>query len=41
MKLGFSLRYMVLGIYKDRDSNVWRIYPWFFTRMSFGVSKTD
>lgn len=35
--LDVSRRYGVIGIYKDRDLRVLRIYPVWFVRLSFGV----
>jgi hypothetical protein len=36
MTVEFSLRYGVVGIYKDRDSQKIRIYPLPFVRVTFG-----
>jgi hypothetical protein len=36
MKIEFSFRYAVLGVYKDRDAAVWRVYPLPFVRISLG-----
>jgi len=35
--LDYSRRYGVIGIYKDRDLRVVRIYPVPFVRLSIGV----
>ena len=35
--LDYSRRYGVIGIYKDRDLRVVRIYPLPFVRLSIGV----
>jgi hypothetical protein len=29
-----SRRYAVIGVYRDRDANIWRIYPLPFVRVS-------
>ena len=34
MKIEFSLRYGVMGIYKDRDLPIWRVYPVPFIRIT-------
>lgn len=39
MKLEFSLRYGVMGVYKDRDTNAVRVYPLPFIRVTIGGSK--
>jgi hypothetical protein len=31
----FSRRYGVIGIYRDRDTDTWRIYPLPFVRLSW------
>ena len=36
MKLDFSIRYGIMGIYKDRDHPVVRIYPLPFIRITLG-----
>jgi hypothetical protein len=36
MKVEFSLRYGVVGIYRDRTGPVYRIYPLPFVRISIG-----
>jgi hypothetical protein len=35
----FSFRYGVIGIYKDRDEPIWRIYPFPFIRISIGSKR--
>jgi hypothetical protein len=37
MTIEFSWRYGVVGIYKDRDRKLWRIYPLPFIRVSWGA----
>lgn len=34
MRFEFSLRYGVLGVYKDRSTPTWRIYPLPFIRVT-------
>lgn len=34
MKVEFSWRYAVIGIYKDRDSSAIRVYPFPFIRVT-------
>lgn len=36
MVITFSLRYGVIGIYKDRERHLWHIYPLPFVRLSLG-----
>ena len=36
LNVEFSWRYFVIGVYKDRGSNVVRIYPLPFVRISIG-----
>jgi hypothetical protein len=40
MKIELSWRYCVVGIYRDRDRPLWRVYPLPFVRVTVGaVSK--
>ena len=39
MVIEFSRRYGVIGVYRDRDGLVWRIYPVPFVRISIGRGK--
>lgn len=36
MKIEFSWRYGVIGVYKDRNPGVWRVYPVPFIRVTLG-----
>lgn len=36
MKIEFSWRYGVIGVYKDRDLQVIRVYPLPFIRITIG-----
>lgn len=36
MKIGFSWRYGVWGVYKDRDRPLVRVYPVPFVRITLG-----
>jgi hypothetical protein len=37
MKVEFSWRYGVIGIYRDRSGRPWIIYPCPFVRITIGV----
>jgi hypothetical protein len=36
IRLEFSWRYLVVGVYRDRVNPVWRIYPAPFVRLTVG-----
>jgi hypothetical protein len=40
VKIEFSLRYGVVGIYVDRDEPIVRVYPMPFVRVTFGPATT-
>ncbi len=36
MKVEFSYRYFVVGVYRDRGGKIWRLYPVPFVRVTLG-----
>ena len=41
MKIEFSWRYGVMGVYRDRDEPIWRVYPVPFVRITVGAHEAD
>jgi hypothetical protein len=36
LKVEFSRRYAVVGVYRDRSGSFWRVYPLPFVRVTIG-----